>query len=472
MLQALNKYAKLRSMNFWNEEKIKEAIPTAKLYNFPPNWSSCGLIIWQDNIRDDAMVLIRRKGETRGVLPKTLPELLQQTAAFVTTDATEFFKYNKPIIEVSGNGGDAIINLARYIRKNFEGKVCAITGSSGKTTTTRIVNDVLASTYKTSANLNKFNTSWGISWNMTCFDIDSDYWVIETSLGGGMSRNSAITKPDYAIIMNIAPVHLKEGMTLRSIAEEKSLIYNGMKENSTAILYRECEFFDYLQNTAKYKGLNVLTFGENEYCDVRVLTDETNTFVIEGQKYTLNTKPLAKHIMLDMAAAIIVARCEKVPVEKILSTLEKFELIEGRGELTEIKLQNNKQIYIVDESYNANPLSMKVAIEGFSKLYRDKDKMLILGDMAECGPLSAQYHKDLSKTVESSQVKTVMLCGPEMQNLYEEINTKMNCIYYKNVDDMNADLLNHIENDTYIMIKSSHSSGLHKTVQIIKEAGL
>ena len=460
-------------MNFWNEQKIKEALPDARLYNIPPNWTASGLVIWHDNIVDDAIILIRRTGEKRGILPKKIPELLHQVSAIMTTNATEFFKYNKPIIEIPANSSNAIINLARYIRSNFTGKVCAITGSSGKSTTTQLVYDVLASKYKTNANLNKFNTSWGISWNMTLFNPNADYWVIETSLGGGMSRNSAITKPDYAVITNIAPVHLKEGMSIRDIANEKSHIFNSMKENSTAILYSETNYFELLKNSAKFKNLNIITFGESENADIKIHQEEhCSGFIINGKKYLFEGQTFADHILLDMAAACAIGLSEKLSPEEILSVLKDFKPIEGRGETFTIKLSDNKTFNLTDESYNANPISMQAAIEGFGNLHPKENKILILGDMAECGPESAKYHAKIAEPIRKIKPSKIILCGKDIKNLYEEIKNQFECHYFDNINEMNNNLQELIDNNSFVMVKSSHSSLLYETVNFLKKAGV
>ena len=457
-------------MDFWNEQRVKEALPEAKLYNFPPNWSANGLVIWHEDVPQRAIVLARRKGEDKGITTPYLKKILDKTAAIICTDSTEYFQYNKPIIEIKTNTNLAITDCARYIRKCFNGKVCAVTGSSGKTTTTQILYNILSANHKVSANLNKANTTWGISWNMCCFDIDADYWVIETSLGGGMARNAAITKPNYAIITNIAPVHLAKDMTFEDIAHTKSKIFNNMQEGDTAIIYREAAYFDILKNAAEYKKLKIITFGESEDCTIRISAGDENKFFINGCEYTIDSAPLAKHILLDMAAAIAIASEENIPIEEVLNTLKSFTLIEGRGAADSINL-GEKQLTLIDESYNANPLSMKAAIEGFGKLYADKNKILILGDMAQCGPDSPLYHRDISKSVREITPKKVILCGNDIKNLYEEIRDEFNCMYFQSVDDLNQNILELLEDNDYIMIKSSHSSELYKTVEVIKKAG-
>lgn len=459
-------------MNFWTQEKIQEALPNAKLINFPPEWTGKGLVIWHDNIEDNVITLIRRQGETRGVVPNLIPNYLNQISAIMTTNAEEFLQYNKPIIEIKGNTSDAIISMARYIRKHYKGTVAAVTGSAGKTTTTRILYNLLSSKYKTSANINKFNTTWGLSWNMSCFDIDADYWVIETSLGGGMSRNSAITKPHYAIITNIAPVHLKDGMTIANVAEEKAKIFNSMQQGSTAIIWKDAECFDILYNAAKYKGLKIITFGESVNCDIQVISAAQNYFIVNGQICSLGAKVFAKHVLLDMAATLAVALNEGMSIDECMTVLKEFTPIEGRGALTDIKIENDISIHLIDEAYNANPLSMKAAIESFYKLYADKNKVLILGDMAECGDKTSTYHRNIATTIRTSSPQKIILCGKEIKALYDEIKDEYNTIYFENVTELNSNIISLLNNNDYVLIKSSNSSGLHKTTELLKKAGL
>jgi len=253
---------------------------------------------------------------------------------------------------------------------------------------------------------------------------------------------------------------------LKDIAIEKSNIFNSMKEHSNAIIYREAAYFDLLKSAANYKGLKIITFGESEDSDIRI----TNNceFIIDGKTYKLKGTPAAKHIMLDMAAAIAIARDEQIPMNEILPVLEKFKPIEGRGQELQIQISGNKTIKLIDESYNANPISMKAAIEGFGELHADKEKIIILGDMAECGSESARYHRELVEPIKKISPQKIILCGNEMKNLYDVIKDKYDCYYYSSYEDMNKQILNLLDNNSCVMIKSSNSSKLYKTVELLK----
>ena len=456
-------------MDFWNEENLKEALCTAKTYNFPENWSSNGLVIWQDNFKSGNMILARTDGDTKGMVVDRYPEIVEQCSAILTVNSTKYFKYNKPVVELSGNNADALIKMARYIRKAFKGKVVGVTGSSGKSTTTQILVDIFSSKYKTDSNVaSKANTTWGIAWNMTRFNIEDDYWLVETSLGGGMSRNSALVKPDYAIITSVAPVHLTNGMTLEGIAEEKSRIFHAMKENSTVFVYSDILHFDMIKKAAEFKNLKLMTFGEKETDDIRIITGDENKFVIDGKTYILGSKKVGKHILLDMAAALGVANAENFDIEDALEVLRDFKTLEGRGEEFDVVLSNGKRIHVTDEAYNANPLSMSVAITAFGEKYQDKNKVLILGDMAECGEESENYHKELAVPVENINPQKIILCGKEIKALYEILKDKYDIKFYENTDVLLSNLEEDLADDDFVMFKSSHSGNLYKIIDKLK----
>lgn len=457
-------------MNFWNEQHLKEALGNAKFYNFPENWSSNGLVIWHENFQPGNMLLVRVDKEIRGLVAANVPAIVDESAAILATRAVEFYKYNKPIVEIRGNSSDAIINLARHIRKFFKGKVIGVTGSSGKSTTTQMLVDVFSSKYKTNSNIeSKANTSWGIAWNMTCFDIDAGYWIIETSLGGGMSRNSAITKPDYAIITNVAPVHMTGKIQdLKDVAEEKSRIFHSMKEGQMAVLYHEMTHFDVVKKAAEYKGLKIITFGEDENSDIRIIHGEENKFIIDGKEYFLSSSHVGKHIMFDMAAALAIVKEEKFPIENAIEILKGFENLDGRGAEFDVVLPEHRMITVIDESYNANPLSMKAAITAFGEKYKERNKTLILGDMAECGDNAEKYHREIATVIDNINPNKVILCGTEIKVLYNEIQNRYDVKHFNDVNELFDYFIQAAVDGDCIMIKSSHSSNLHKIVKKLK----
>ena len=453
-------------MKFWTEEKIKEAICDCTLHNFPAGWTSNGLRIWHTDFAEDSMALVRAGQEKRGILKDKLPEVIDKVSAIVTTSPQEFLHYGKPVVELEVDPGDAIIMFARYIRKFFNGKVIDVTGSSGKSTTTRMIYDILKDK-GASANLGQANTSWGIAWNMSNFNIDDACWVIETSLGGGIARNSKITLPDYAIVTNVAPVHLREDQQLSDIAIEKSKVFTAMQEGAYAILYNETAHYDIIENAAKQKKLNIITFGEKD-ADIKINCGTENSFEIFGKTYKLNDTPTPKHIMLDMAAALAIAYLEKLDLNEAIEKLTHFQSLAGRGEAFSGKITPNKTVHVVDEAYNANPLSMKAALEGFKKITGDASSVIIIGDMSEGGADTKKQHLALEQTIREVNPSRILLCGKEVKALWNVLKLDFPSAYYENVDMLNRELAGWLKNGDNVFVKASHSIGLYKTVNVLK----
>lgn len=450
-------------MVFWTKENISRALPDAKFYNFPDSFFSNGVRVTHLDFERGNMALVRKSDEKVGIAESFLDSLTDKVSAIICSDYEYFSNYNLPVIEVNAPY-DSVIKMAEFIRKQYNGKVIDITGSSGKTTATKMCYDVL-SHYGASANLNQANTNFGLAWNMTLYDVDMPYWVNETSLGGGMDLNSALTIPDIAVVTNIAPVHLKPNQPLINVAVQKSKIFSSMKPGSLAFLYKEMEYYDVVERAAKKKNLRIITFGESEDSDIRVLIGSRNSLNIFGRLYAFNDSPTPRHILLDAAIVAGIVYSLGLSIEEAIEKLREFNAIVGRGQVTEGNIDSAHKITMVDESFNANPLSMKFSLEGFNRLYGSKEnKLLILGDMAEGGPETLKQHLYLFKYIEEIKPSRVLLCGEQMANLWDLVNNAYDGAYYRSVNELLPDVLNWIKNDDYIFIKASHSIELFKVV--------
>lgn len=439
-------------MVFWTKENISRALPDAKFYNFPDSFFSNGVRVTHLDFERGNMALVRKSDEKVGIAESFLDSLTDKVSAIICSDYEYFSNYNLPVIEVNAPY-DSVIKMAEFIRKQYNGKVIDITGSSGKTTATKMCYDVL-SHYGASANLNQANTNFGLAWNMTLYDVNMPYWVNETSLGGGMDLNSALTIPDIAVVTNIAPVHLKPNQPLINVAVQKSKIFSSMKPGSLAFLYKEMEYYDVVERAAKKKNLRIITFGESEDSDIRVLIGSRNSLNIFGRLYAFNDSPTPRHILLDAAIVAGIVYSLGLSIEEAIEKLREFNAIVGRGQVTEGNIDSAHKITMVDESFNANPLSMKFSLEGFNRLYGSKEnKLLILGDMAEGGPETLKQHLYLFKYIEEIKPSRVLLCGEQMANLWDLVNNAYDGAYYRSVNELLPDVLNWIKMMIIFLLK-------------------
>ena len=169
-----------------------------------------------------------------------------------------------------------------------------------------------------------------------------------------------------------------------------------------------------------------------------------------------------------MAAALAVVKYEGFDIEEALSILRKFKTLEGRGETFNAKLEDGRVITLVDEAYNANPLSMNAAISAFGEKYSDKNKILVIGDMAECGENTEKYHREISTSIDKIHPQKIYLCGNDIKFLFDEIKDKYDVKLFSAIKDLKEALQKEIQDKDYILFKASHSSKLYKIVSFFK----
>ena len=445
-------------MNFWTKENIQEALGSCRLYNFPENWSASGFRIWHTDLGESDVVIVRSPGETKGAVKQNILPLLDKISAIMCTNYENFKDLNLPVIEVE-DVTKALFALGRYIRRFYKGTVIALTGSAGKSTTTRMIYDTVKD-YGADANLNLANTLIAICWNMTTFDITKKYWVIESSIGNGYAAF-----PDIAVVTNLAAVHLKEGQTIEGMARGKSKIFATMLPGKTAVLNRDMECYEIFEAAAKEKNLNIVTFGKQDGVNVKIHPEEYS-LELNGQTYKASQNYIPEYLLYDIAAAIAVSSVLDIPIEASLKKLENFKSLKGRGETTNLTFEG-KNITLVDEAFNANPLSMSATIEAFGKNY-DKNKVLFLGDMTEGGDKSAEYHLALVDIIRKAQPSKVIFCGEEMKNIFDILQNEFECHYFENINKLLPEFKNFINDNDNVFVKSSHATGLHKVVDSLK----
>ena len=145
-----------------------------------------------------------------------------------------------------------------------------------------------------------------------------------------------------------------------------------------------------------------------------------------------------------------------------------YKIPEGRGDISKIKI-NNKNIFLIDESYNSNPLSLRSAINNFNLINIENNKKhLILGDMLELGKHSKKLHKELSNIINSSSIDNVYVFGKNIKETYKNIHRKKKGLILKGIPQIIDLIKNNINNNDYIMIKGSNSTGLHNLTNVLK----
>ncbi|WP_212112239.1 UDP-N-acetylmuramoylalanyl-D-glutamyl-2,6-diaminopimelate--D-alanyl-D-alanine ligase [Bartonella queenslandensis] len=376
-------------------------------------------------------------------------------------------KISAPLIVVS-DVLQALEKLGKAARKRSKAKIIAITGSVGKTTTKEALKQVLATSGNVHANLASLNNCWGVPLTLARMPVESDYGVFEI----GMNHKDEIRPlvklvcPHVALITRICAGHMGFFKDLEEIAEAKAEIFEGLDEEGIAILNADSAFFSYLVQKAKRCGVKkILSFGETKNADyqardIRLLTDNSSMIVrIKGRDRKVEIGAPGRHIVQNSLGVIAACDAMGVELEPVLLSFNHFSPQKGRGVRYRLSLSNGGEFYLIDESYNANPASMRAALEllATGPVGEEGRRIAVLGDMLELGEYSEKLHRDLIKPIHLSGANPVFLFGEAMKSLVDDLSAYAKVYYAENIEKILPLLLTEISSGDLLMIKSSNS---------------
>lgn len=362
----------------------------------------------------------------------------------------------------------ALEKLGKAARKRSRAKIIAITGSVGKTTTKEALKQVLATAGNVHANFASLNNCWGVPLTLARMPVESDYGIFEI----GMNHKDEIRPlvklvcPHVVLITHICAGHMGFFKDLEEIAEAKAEIFEGLDEEGIAILNADSAFFSYLFQKAKQCGVKkILSFGVTENVDyqardIRLLTDNSSMIVrIEGRDRKVKIGAPGRHIVQNSLGVIAVCDAMGVDLEPVLLSLSRFSPQKGRGVRYRLSLSNGGEFYLIDESYNANPASMRAALEllATGPVGEKGRRIAVLGDMLELGGYSEKLHRDLIKPIRLSGANPVFLFGEMMKSLVDDLSAYAKVHYTENIEKILPLLLTEISSGDLLMIKSSNS---------------
>ncbi len=389
------------------------------------------------------------------------------------TNGANFFVISEQVKKISKNKTIKVPNtysflnkLAQAKRYNSNSKIIAVTGSSGKTSVKDLVGNLLKYFGKTYFSPKSYNNSYGVPLSLSNLEQSHKFGVFEIGMSkaGEINKLSKLVKPDVGIITNIAEAHIENFKNLRQIAIAKGEIINNISPKGSLIIDRDSKYFSYFKSEAEKKKLNVISVGYNKNSDIRI-TKVKNFLKFKIVKIKSNQKEFEfkinnKHVK-NISFAIAVLECLNLNISKIKNKIKNIKTLQGRGKIYKIKMKN-KNFNLIDESYNANPLSMKESIHNLSNIKINSSKYVLLGDMLELGSKSKKLHKNLSPIINNADIKKLFIYGDNIMDTYTNVkkNKRGNILQHKS--DFDEILLPILKNNDYLMIKGSNATGLNK----------
>jgi UDP-N-acetylmuramoyl-tripeptide--D-alanyl-D-alanine ligase len=373
---------------------------------------------------------------------------------------------------------EGLRDLARAARARSHAKVIAVTGSVGKTGTKEALKLALSADGETHASAASYNNHWGVPLSLARLPVSAKYAVFEIGMNhaGEITPLTKLARPHVAIVTSIAPVHLEFFGSLEKIADAKAEIFSGVEPGGAAVINRDIRQYAQLAKAAAAAGVErVVSFGSNAKADARVLRHSLHADVstvqarILGQDVTYKLGAPGEHLVMNSLAVLAAASLAGADLALAALALDKLQPPVGRGTRIGLKLPAGSAL-LIDESYNANPASMRAAIMllGMAPVGPRGRRIAVLGDMLELGSRGAALHKGLAEAVETAKIDLVFCCGPLMRALWQALPSGVRGGYAETSAALEQSVLDAIRDGDAVMVKGSLGSKMGPIVKALQ----
>ncbi|MGK4225480.1 UDP-N-acetylmuramoyl-tripeptide--D-alanyl-D-alanine ligase [Parabacteroides distasonis] len=348
--------------------------------------------------------------------------------------------------------------LAHHHRKVLGLPIIGITGTNGKTTTKELLAAVLSTKFNVLYTEGNLNNHIGVPLTLLRLTHDHEMAVIEmgASHPGDIKELVDIVHPNYGIITNVGRAHLEGFGSFEGVIRTKGELYDYIRRSKGKLFIKKEN--EYLQSIAK--GIEQITYGNGDDAFASGQVVRCDPFLVfnwkqQGKLHTVETHMIGSYNLDNVLAAVAVGRFFKIPAERISRAIAAYEPTNNRSQFK--KTENNE---LIIDAYNANPSSMKVALDNFITM-PVQPKAIILGDMRELGPTSDELHAEVVEQIKKGQFDKVFLCGEHFSKVGKEFSP------FATTEAMTEELRRQPLKGYHILIKGSHSMGLEKLADIL-----
>ncbi len=369
------------------------------------------------------------------------------------------------------------IGRAARARLNADARVIAVTGSAGKTGTKEMLRACLAQAGSVHAAEKSFNNHWGVPLTLARMPAGVGFAVFEIGMNhaGEITPLAQMVRPHVTIITNVLPVHLGQFASEEAIAEAKAEIFAGLAPGGIAILNRDNRHFSRLEGKAKDAGAQVFSFGRTPGAHICAMSmepgpDGTQVVIALGGRtvrYVVGAPGL--HLAVNSLAVAALLDVAGVPVEPALASLARVAAAPGRGARTTFAVPGGA-VLLIDESYNANPASMRAALATLATVPREAfaRRIAVMGEMLELGPAAGEFHQRLKDAVDAAGVDQVFACGSNMRLLFDSLPAGVRARWSQTSDELAGDLAAALRAGDVVMIKGSLGTRMAPVVAAVK----
>ncbi len=421
-------------------------------------------------------IFVAIKGE-RGDGHDHVGSALDKGAAFAIV-SREYFGAAGPLIRVPDTLG-ALNALATAARARCKGRIAAITGSVGKTGSKEMLRLALGASGATHASEKSYNNLWGVPLSLARMPGETRFGVFEIGMNhaGEITPLTRMVRPHLAIVTTVAAVHIEFFDSVAGIAEAKAEIFHGLEPGGTAILNADNEYFALLRARARERGAErIITFGAGADADARLLAaqSEGEATAIEadimGERVAFRLGAPGRHLALNAVAVLAAVKALGADLAGAAAALAAFEPPEGRGVRQTFALAGGPVI-LIDESYNANPASMRAALAalGETPVGEGGRRIAVLGDMLELGNASQEMHLELKPAIDEAKVDVVFACGQFMRELHNALPAELRGGHAETASDLAETVVRAVAPGDVVMVKGSLGSRMGVVVSALRD---
>ncbi len=369
----------------------------------------------------------------------------------------------------------ALHNLAKFSRKRMQGKIIAVTGSVGKTSTKEMLAVALEGQGNVYCTIGNLNNHFGLPLSLARMPSATKFGIFEIGMNhpGEITPLTKLARPDVAIITIIAAVHLEFFKSLAEIADAKAEIFSGMQPEAHAILNFDNEFYANLAQAATNNGIkNITSFGEKNGADYRLLdyAEKSGQAIIKlgmnGDVIEYSLGIIGKHQAINSTAVLAAVNAVGADVNQAARNLKNITAKSGRGNTYTINF-HGKTVTIIDDCYNASPVSMAAALDNLGNMTIKGRKIAVLGDMFELGPNAPLLHQNLNKKLLENKIDLLFTAGELMLNLFKAVPQQLQGISAKNSAELGIMLAKHLESNDALLIKGSRGMKMENVIKAL-----
>ena len=370
----------------------------------------------------------------------------------------------------------ALEDLGRAARARSAARIVAVTGSVGKTGTKEMLRTVFSEFGATHAPVGSFNNHWGVPLTLARMAQSTEFGVFEIGMNhaGEIRPLVKMVRPDVAIITNVEAAHLEYFDSEREIAEAKAEIFEGLEAGGTAVINRDNRWFDLMRERATTRQARILSFGAHEKADIRLVHAEHDEHgsrieaVVAGEMLHYALAVPGRHLVMNSLSVLATVHALRLDLDRAGKALAGVPALKGRGERFVLRLGEGEAT-LIDESYNANPVSMRAA---FTLLAQTEPRgsgrrIAVLGDMLELGQETGRIHAELLEPLLAAGADLVFLAGPVMKSLWQVLPERCRGAYAEQASGLETILPGAVGAGDVVMIKASAGTQLGPVVDAL-----